>query len=137
LIVVDASVLTDFLLSRPTAVDAVEQGQAGSEQRPLAAPDLIESETLNALRKLVLRRDVSEPRASEAVGALASVRMIRFPFAPLRERVWDLRHNLTAYDAAYLALTEALPEASLLTGDAGLAQAARDSLGEAGVRLVA
>lgn len=137
MIVVDASVLTDFVLGRAAAVEALDHGQAGREQRPLAAPDLVESETLNALRKLVGRGDVAQPRASEAVGTLASVRMLRFPFAPLRERVWELRDNLTAYDAAYLALAEALPDATLLTGDRGLARAAGESLGEGGVALVA
>lgn len=80
---------------------------------------------------------MAEPRASQAAATLASVRMLRFPFALVRERVWDLRHNLTAYGAAYLALAEALPDATLLTADRGLARAAGDSLGAGAVRLVA
>ena len=59
--------------------------------------------------------------------------LIRFPHAPLRERVWALRHELTAYDATYLALAEALEDPVLLTADAGLADRARASLGDGAV----
>lgn len=58
------------------------------------------------------------------------MRLVRYPHAPLRARIWELRHELTAYDAAYLALAEALGEAVLLTADAGLARRARRSLGD-------
>lgn len=64
------------------------------------------------------------------------MRLIRHRHAPLRERVWDLRHNLTAYDAQYLVLSEALPDAVLLTADAALAKRAQISLGGDRVRHV-
>ena len=67
---------------------------------------------------------------------LADMRLVRYPHAPLRERVWDLRHALTAYDATYLALAEALGNAVLVTGDRGLAARARESLGAANTLLV-
>lgn len=137
MIVIDASVLADFLLGRAETLDAVERELAGHEHEPLHAPDLIELETLNALRGLVRGGSVTERRASEAVRDLARVRLERYPHAPLRERVWELRGNLTAYDAAYMALAEALDQATLLTADAGLAAAARASLGPERVRQVA
>lgn len=73
---------------------------------------------------------VTDQRATEAASDLANTRLVRYPHAPLRERVWDLRHNLTAYDATYLALAEALDHSVLLTGDRGLASRARTSLGD-------
>jgi predicted nucleic acid-binding protein len=136
LIVVDASVLTDFLLGRTQAVDALRRELAGREQEPLHAPELIEPETLNALRRLVDGGSVSDRRATEAISDLANARLIRYPHAPLRERIWDLRHNLTTYDAAYLALAEALDDPVLLTGDGGLASQATGALGSDAVRLV-
>jgi predicted nucleic acid-binding protein len=134
LIVVDASVLTDFLLGRAAAVGAVEVELAAHEHEPLHAPELIEPETLNALRRLVRQRHVTGQRAREAIGDLAQVRLIRYPHAPLRPRVWALRDTLTAYDASYLALAEALEDPVFLTADAGLARAARRSLGRDAVR---
>jgi predicted nucleic acid-binding protein len=136
LIVVDASCLTDFLLGRSQALDALEAALAGHEQEPLHAPELIEPETLNALRRLARGGSISDERASEAAADLASARLIRYPHAPLRERVWALRHDLTAYDATYLALAEALDEPVLITADGGLAARARVSLGDARVRHV-
>jgi predicted nucleic acid-binding protein len=136
LIVVDASALTDFLLGRREALDAFDEELADREQQPFHAPELVEPETLNALRRLVSAGHVSDRRASEAVADLANTRLICYPHAPLRERVWQLRSELTAYDATYLALAEALDEGVLLTCDAGLADRGRASLGEARVRLV-
>lgn len=136
MIVVDASVLTDFLLGRPEAVGVVDAELAGREHEPLHAPELIEPETLNALRRLVRRGDVTLERAGEAVTDLASVRLMRYPHAPLRPRVWALRDALTAYDASYLALAEALDDPVLLTGDSGLAKMAGTALGASAVRHV-
>lgn len=136
MIVVDASALTDFLLGRPASVGALLSA-LDHEHDPLHAPALIEPETLNALRKLALAGVVDATRASNAVTDLAATRMIRYPHAFLRERIWQLRDNLTSYDATYLALAEALEGSVLLTGDGGLAAQARRSLGEQRVRHVA
>jgi predicted nucleic acid-binding protein len=135
-IVVDASVLTDFLLGRPAALEAVERALGDDLQQPLHAPDLIEPETLNALRRLALAGMVGDHRATEAALDLESVRLVRHPHPPLRARVWDLRHDLTSYDASYLALAEALDDALLLTADRGLAARGRRSIGQGRVSLV-
>ena len=137
MIVVDASVLTDFLLGRPEAVTAMEREMVDREHEPLHAPELVEPETLNALRGLVRGGAITDRRASEAVDDLASVRLLRYPHAPLRQGVWELRGNLSAYDATYLALVEALDDSVLLTGDSGLATAAGDQLGDHRVRHIA
>jgi predicted nucleic acid-binding protein len=136
LIVVDASVLTDFLLGREHTMVAVERELADREHEPLHAPELVEPETLNALRRLARSGVVTFQRAGEAAADLANIRLMRYPHAPLRERVWALRDNLTAYDACYLALAEALDEPVLLTADSGLASIARRSLGDDAVRHV-
>ncbi len=136
MIVIDASVLTDFLLGRTEAVEAIDHELAGREQDPLHAPEVVEPETLNAMRNLVRGRAITDQRASEAVDDLGAIRLIRYPHDPLRAGIWKLRHNLTAYDAAYLALAEALDGAVLMTGDRGLATSARAALGADRVRYV-
>jgi predicted nucleic acid-binding protein len=134
LIVIDASVLTDFLLGRPQALDTLSAELTGREQEALHAPELIEPETLNALRRLVAAGDVSAERANEGVLDLASVRLVRYPHAPLRARVWELRNNLSACNACYLALSEALDDPVIVTGDNDLARRAAISLGAERVR---
>jgi predicted nucleic acid-binding protein len=128
LIVIDASALTDVLLGRPEAKEGLKTVLSEEGQEALHAPQLVEVETLNALRRLVMRGRISERRATEAVADLAKVRVTRYPHGPFRRRIWELRNELTAYDAAYLALAEGL-NATLLTGDEGLAARARRSLG--------
>ena len=136
MIVVDASVLTDFLLGRAQALEALRAELEGHEHEPLHAPELIEPETLNALRRLVLAGTIADQRASEAASDLGHTRLIRYPHAPLRDRAWELRHHLNAYDATYLAVAEGLDGCVLLTGDNGLAAHARESLGDGRVRHV-
>jgi predicted nucleic acid-binding protein len=97
----------------------------------------VEPETLHALRRLVTTGLITEERAGDAVTDLAAARLIRHRHAPLRARAWDLRHDLTAYDALNLALAEGLDEPLLLAADGGLAAPARRSLGDDGVLLVA
>ena len=109
---------------------------AGHDQEPLHAPELIEPETLSALRGLVMGGQLDAARADEAVLSMGAVRFIRYPHGPFRERVRELRHNLTPYDAMYVALAEALGAAILLTGDAGLAAEAARAMGPSRVRYV-
>jgi len=136
LIVIDAGALTDVLLEREEAVAALSQEFVSREHEPLNAPELIEPETLNALRKMSFRGSVTPRRATEAVSDLGRLRLIRYPHEPLRLRMWELRDQLTAYDAAYVALAEALGGALLLTADQAMATVARRLLGVDRVRAV-
>lgn len=136
MLVVDASVAVDFLLGREPTMEALGRELIGREQEPLHAPEIIELEILNALRRLARADAIAQHRADEAVADLARLRLTRYPHAPLRARTWALRDELTAYDAAYLALAEGLG-ARLLTSDAGLAERARASLGPARVGHIA
>jgi predicted nucleic acid-binding protein len=119
MIVIDASLLAPAL---------VDDGDAGRRVRlrlrgeRLVAPQLIDLELLATFRQLVLRDRVDERRVARAVGRVASLRLRRMPHRPLLPRVWALRHNVTAYDAAYIALAEAMA-VPLLTADARLASA--------------
>lgn len=135
MIVVDASVVVDALLGRPQAAsalgDAVER--LGLAVAPLAAPELLELEVLNTLRKFAARDAGAADRARLA---FIELRLRLFPHRVVRERVWDLRAELTAYDAAYLALAEVLDSPLLVTCDRGLGQRARRHLGTTRVLLV-
>ena len=120
MIALDASALLDLLLQRPGARATLA---AIGDRRSLQAPHLAETELLNALRRWVRRGWISEDRAAEVLDDLAALPLVLHPHSPLRPRVWALRHRLSAYDATYLALAEALP-ATLVTADRGLADMA-------------
>lgn len=90
---------------------------------PMHVPHLIDAEVLNALRGLVLGRKISPDRANDARRDFATLHLIRYPIRDLGDRIWRLRDNLTAYDACYVALAEAL-DCPLVTSDAKLAGAA-------------
>ena len=87
-----------------------------------SAPHLIDVEFLNSLRRLVLAGLISDERAAYARDDFADLTIARFPHEPFAERMWELRHNLTAYDAAYVVLSEEL-KVPLITCDAGPAAA--------------
>jgi len=89
----------------------------------LHAPHLLDLEVLHVLRRFERRGILRPSRAAEAVEDLLDLPLTRYPHAALADRVWELRGALTAYDAAYVALAEAL-HAPLLTRDAALASAA-------------
>ena len=86
------------------------------------APHLVDLEVLDALRKLVARREVSEDRAAYIREDFAALRIERYPHEPLAERVWELRANLSSYDAVFVALAETL-DLPLVTYDMRLAGA--------------
>lgn len=90
---------------------------------PMHVPHLIDAEVLNALRGLVLGRKISVDRATDARRDFAALYLTRYPIHDLGDRIWALRDNLTAYDACYVALAEAL-DCPLVTSDAKLAGAA-------------
>ena len=89
----------------------------------LHAPDLFGLEVIQGLRRVERAGVLSELRLLDCLTALAELRVVYHDHAPLLRRVWSLRRNLTAYDAAYVALAEAL-DAPLLTSDARLARTA-------------
>jgi predicted nucleic acid-binding protein len=128
-IVVDASTLTDYLIGRGPALVAVAEALGADTEQPLHAPELVWPETLNALRRMALRGDVGDDRATQAALELSEVRLVCYPHAPLREGVWSMRRELTAYDATYLAVALGLDDPLLLTGDGGLAARAGAVLG--------
>lgn len=88
----------------------------------LAAPHLLDSEVTNALRHLVLRDELDDTQATAALDGFTRLTLVRYPADRLRLRMWALRHNLSAYDATYVALAERLGEV-LLTTDGRLARA--------------
>jgi predicted nucleic acid-binding protein len=125
MLVVDASAVIELLLARPAAEEVARH--VAEHAYDLHAPQLLDIEVLNALRRLVQLGQTSTERAGEAVIDLLDLPIERYPHDILVERAWALRDNLTAYDAAYVALAEAVTEggAPLLTTDARLAHAAR------------
>jgi predicted nucleic acid-binding protein len=117
--VVDASTVVELLLDRPRA-QVVRRHLV--QAVGLAAPALLDAEVLLALRTWVRRDRLEAPRGSRAVEDLMALPIQRVPLGSLAPRIWELRDNLSAYDACYVALAEAL-DAELLTCDGRLARA--------------
>jgi predicted nucleic acid-binding protein len=113
--VLDAGVVVDLLVGRldDTALAGEEAG----------VPHLLDSEVTDVLRRLVLRGDLTVEQGDAAMSHFLELDLERFPADRLRVRMWDLRENLTAYDATYVALAEAVGATALLTTDARLAGA--------------
>ncbi|MDQ3579026.1 MAG: type II toxin-antitoxin system VapC family toxin [Actinomycetota bacterium] len=116
----DASVLVEFLRWSPVGQNVA--GRLLSDGSNAHAPHLAAVEVLSAFRSLVVRADVSAERGRLAIDDLMNLPVTRHPAEPLLPRIWDLRGSLTAYDATYVALAEAL-DAPLLTADRRLARA--------------
>jgi len=113
-IVVDASLVLDIVM-RTAEADRLLSRLATAASRP-HAPELLDIEVLQALRRQVRLKRLTPARAAEAVALLGLLPIARRSHDPLRARIWQLRDNLTAYDAAYVALAEAL-KAPLWTRD--------------------
>ncbi len=119
MIVVDASALVDWLLQAPRRGSGVaERMRAGQSVQTL---DLAYVEVVSALRRKVTRGDLGVRRARLALDDLADTPLHSYPAAPLAGRIWKLRATLSAYDAAYVALAEAL-DTPLVTTDTRLAR---------------
>lgn len=116
MIVVDASALVEVLLATARGAAAV----GAQRGRALFSPGLLDFEVLQALRGLERGAVVTSARAAHAVDDLGRARITRVPAHLLTPRAWALRHNLSAYDAAYVALAERL-RCPLLTADRRLA----------------
>jgi predicted nucleic acid-binding protein len=121
MIVLDASAAIDWLL-QTSAGQRVEK-RISSRNESLHAPHLLDLEVAQVLRRLVREGSLPLRRADEAIADLVDLRVTRYPHFVLLPRVWQLRHNFSAYDAAYLALAEKLG-AALVTRDSRLASAA-------------
>jgi predicted nucleic acid-binding protein len=120
MIVLDASAAVEWLL-QTTAGQRIEN-RIYSKSETLHSPQLLDLETVQVLRRLVLKKVVTESRADEAIRDLVDLRMHRYPHLPLLGRIWELRHTLSSYDAAYIVLAETLG-APLITRDGKLASA--------------
>ena len=118
MIVVDASVLL------PAISEQGEAGQAARDRigrQPLMAPELIDCETASALKGLERSGRLPSDLARLKLRELALLPIERFPHWPFLYRIWELRHNLSVYDASYVALAEAL-RAPLVTADSTIAE---------------
>ena len=119
MIVVDASVLSNAI------ADDGGDGRAARARLAvddLAAPDLVDVETVAVLRKRWLAGDLTDRRFRAAIGDLEDLELERYPTLGLMRRAFELRANVTAYDAAYAALAEHL-RCTLLTADERMANA--------------
>lgn len=115
MIVADASAAVSALLNAGPARRALRDEQ-------LHVPHLVDAEVANALRRHVAAGRVDAGAAWAALDTWRRLGMTRYPAAGLLARVWELRENVSAYDASYIALAEGL-ECTLLTADARLARA--------------
>jgi predicted nucleic acid-binding protein len=115
-IVVDTSAIVAQL-----AADRASEALAERlEGQSLHAPHLIDVEFLHVMRRLVARGQLAPARADVVRADFAGLRITRYPHTLLLDRMWELRDNLTAYDASFVALAEAL-DAPLVTADGRLA----------------
>jgi predicted nucleic acid-binding protein len=119
--VLDASAMVAVLVGPDPGAELIRK----KIERPgesLHVPHVLDLEVLHALRRQTLLGTLSRERGAEALEDLKNIVLVRYPHASLVDRIWELKENLTAYDAAYVALAEAL-DTSLVTMDARLAQA--------------
>jgi predicted nucleic acid-binding protein len=130
-IVLDASAAIDWLLQ--TAAGQQIEKRIYSRGESLHAPSLLDLEVAQVLRRLEREGAIFPKRADQAIQDLLDLRITRYPHFVFLPRIWRLRQNLSAYDAAYIALTEKLG-ATLVTRDARLASAA-STVSARGVRV--
>ena len=112
MIVLDASAALDLLLRDEGTFEWLERRLVG--EGLVAAPHLLDTEVAHVLRKHVFGGRLEEARAAEALTDLDELPLDRHAAQPLLGRIWELRHNLSGYDATYVALAEAL-DAPLVT----------------------
>ena len=118
MIVADASVIVEVLLNTPVAATISHHLFAPDET--LFAPHLIDLEVLQVLRRFARTAEMGSIRAEQALQVYSNMQLNRYAHDLLAPRIWALRHNCTTYDAAYIALAEAL-DAPLITRDRALA----------------
>ena len=120
MIVLDASATFDLLADDGARGEWVAAHVAGVPE--WHSPEIVDPEVLQALRRRVALNELSADRAVDLVHGLFDAPVARYPHRPFLERAWELRGQITPYDAMYVALAEALG-ASLVTTDARLARA--------------
>ena len=120
MIVADASALLEFLLQTPLGTRVETRLFRDGDE--LHSPHLVDVEVTQGLRRLVRSGEVSPDRAVEAIADLVEIDLHRHTHFDLLTRAWKLRENITAYDAIYVALAEAL-DATVVTCDTKLAKA--------------
>lgn len=114
MIVLDASVVLELVLR--TARSEKLAARLAAPGETLHAPHLVDLEIAQVLRRFIRTSALTEDRANNALHDFRDLPIVRYPHTLLLDRIWGLRRNATAYDAAYLALAEAL-DAPLLTVD--------------------
>jgi predicted nucleic acid-binding protein len=120
MIVLDASAVVDWLLQTPEG-QRINQRIIGRGET-LHTVHLLDVEFAHVLRRLVREKTLTARRAEEAIEDLSAVRLTRYAPALVLKRIWQLRQNLSAYDASYVALAEEL-QAPLITRDRRIAAA--------------
>jgi predicted nucleic acid-binding protein len=120
LIVLDASALLELVLSTSAGKQLAQR--LDSPRESLHAPHITDLEILNALRRELRAGRIDAVRATNALHFLANLDLERHSHEPMIRRIWELKDNLSAYDAAYVALAEIL-DCPLLTADARLSHA--------------
>jgi len=120
MIVLDASAAVDWLLQ--TSAGLQIEKRIYSRNETLHSTHLLDLEVAQVLRRLVREGTISARRGDEALRDLLALRISRYPHFVFLPRIWKHRHNLSAYDAAYVALAEKL-SAPLVTRDARLSAA--------------
>lgn len=119
MLIVDASVLAPLLAD---AGDDGKRFRTRFQGQSIAGPDLLRIEVTSVLRRHANTGQLTAEQAAAAISDLLDFPITVFPTAPLLRRVWELRPNLTAYDACYVALAEAV-DSVLITADRRLANA--------------
>lgn len=114
MIVLDASVVVELLTNGAMAGSI--RSELGNRDEPFLVPHLIDVEVISAIRKLAANQKIDTHRSRQLLEELAALPAERYSHTPLIGRIWQLRHNFTAYDAAYIALAEAA-DAILYTCD--------------------
>jgi predicted nucleic acid-binding protein len=118
-LVVDTSAVIGALVGRPPDRQLLDRLGVDGD---LCAPHLLDIELLHVLRRLVIGGQLSEDRAADARDDFADLAVARYDHVALADRTWELRHDLTAYDATFVALAELLG-VPLVTCDPRLADA--------------